>query len=68
MLVKANLGKLQIDGDVTTFIIEHMHLNSIDRLPVSISHALHVSTLDDLHRDPFDLLLVAPARLERMPI
>ncbi len=66
--IKAKLGKLQIDGDVTTFIIEQMHLNSIEQLPVSISHALHVSTLDDLHRDPFDRLLVAQARLERMPI
>ncbi len=66
--IKAKLGKLQIDGDATTFIIEHMHLNSIDQLPVSISHALHVSTLEDLHRDPFDRLLVAQARLERMPI
>ncbi len=66
--IKAKLGKLQIDGDVTTFIIEHMHLNSIEQLPVSISYALHVSTLENLHRDPFDRLLVAQARLERMPI
>ncbi len=66
--IKAKLGKLHIDGDVTTFIIEQMRLNSIEQLPVMISHALHVSTLGALHRDPFDRLLVAQAQLERMPI
>ncbi len=66
--IKAKLGKLQVDGDVTAFIIEHMRLNSIEQLPVSIAHSLHVSTLEDLHRDPFDRMLVAQARLERMPI
>jgi PIN domain nuclease of toxin-antitoxin system len=35
---------------------------------VSISQALHVSTLENLHRDPFDRLLVAQAQLERIPI
>jgi PIN domain nuclease of toxin-antitoxin system len=37
-------------------------------LPVMLSHALHVSTLEALHRDPFDRLLIAQAQLERMPI
>ncbi len=66
--MKAKLGKLLIDGDVTSFIIEQMRLNSIEQLPVMLSHALHVSTLEALHRDPFDRLLVAQAQLERMPI
>ncbi len=66
--IQAKLGKLHIEGDVTSFIIEQMRLNSIEQLPVKISHALHVSTLEALHRDPFDRLLVAQAQLERMPI
>ena len=66
--IKTKLGKLQIDGDVTSFIIEQMRLNSIEQLPVMLSHALHVSTLEVLHRDPFDRLLIAQAQLERMPI
>jgi len=33
-----------------------------------MSHALHVSTLPDYHRDPFDRLLVAQAQLEGMQI
>ena len=33
-----------------------------------MSHALHVFTLPDHHRDPFDRLLIAQAQLEGLPI
>jgi len=33
-----------------------------------MSHALHVYTLPDHHRDPFDRMLVAQAQLENLPI
>jgi len=33
-----------------------------------MSHALHVYSLPDLHRDPFDRMLVAQAQLEKLPI
>jgi len=33
-------------------------------LPVSLAHVLEVETLADLHRDPFDRMLVAQARSE----
>lgn len=66
--IKTKLDKLHIGGDVTAFIVEQMRLNAIEPLPIMINHALHVSTLEDLHRDPFDRLLVAQAQLERMPI
>ena len=32
------------------------------------THALHVHRLPDLHRDPFDRLLIAQSRLENLPI
>jgi len=35
---------------------------------VELRHALHVATLPAHHRDPFDRLLVAQARLEGLPI
>lgn len=33
-------------------------------LPVTVAHALAVESLETLHRDPFDRLLVAQARTE----
>jgi PIN domain nuclease of toxin-antitoxin system len=33
-----------------------------------MSHALHVFTLPDHHRDPFDRILISQAQLEGLPI
>ncbi|TDA65686.1 MAG: type II toxin-antitoxin system VapC family toxin [Clostridia bacterium] len=66
--IKANLGKLQLPADIIPFVSEQLAINSIEPLPVRMDHALHVYTLPDFHRDPFDRLLVAQAQLENMPI
>ncbi|SQD92648.1 PilT protein domain protein (fragment) [Candidatus Bipolaricaulis anaerobius] len=45
-----------------------MAINAIESLPIQMSHTLHVYTLPEYHRDPFDRLLIAQARLEELPI
>ena len=40
----------------------------VDPLPVAHVHALTVVSLPMHHRDPFDRLLIAQARVERVPI
>ena len=37
-------------------------------LPVSLAHAALAGTLEIPHKDPFDRLLIAQARIERVPI
>lgn len=66
--IKARLGRLEVAGDLTRLIPEHMTRNAIQSLPVSMSHALSVQDLPDIHRDPFDRILVAQGLLEQMPI
>ncbi len=68
MAIKAALGKLSSPGDFKSFILEQLHVNGIDSLPVEMPHALYVSTLPAIHRDPFDRLLIAQAQLENLPI
>ncbi len=66
--IKSKLGKLEITGDIIAFTYEQMQINAISELPVQMNHTLHVAMLADLHRDPFDRLLVAQSQLERIPI
>ncbi len=66
--VKARLGRLQMPDDLERFILEQTALNAIENLPVILSHTLHVYTLPDYHRDPFDRLLISQAQLEGLPI
>jgi PIN domain nuclease of toxin-antitoxin system len=58
--IKRSLGKLEAPNDLEAA----MEANRFLPLPVTVSHALAVQTLPDHHRDPFDRLLIAQARLE----
>jgi PIN domain nuclease of toxin-antitoxin system len=66
--IKAQLGKLKMPANLEQFIVEQLLRNAISSLPIQLSHALHIYTLPLLHRDPFDRLLVAQSRLEKLPI
>ena len=66
--IKAALGRLEFRGEPTIVVPEQMAANSIEPLPVQISHALQVYSLPAHHRDPFDRMLVAQAQIEGLPI
>ena len=66
--IKSHLGKLRLPPDLQGFVAEQVRVNGIQVLPIEMMHALHVYTLPDYHRDPFDRLLVAQSQLEKMPI
>jgi PIN domain nuclease of toxin-antitoxin system len=40
----------------------------IEELPVTIQHAALTAALPDLHRDPFDRLLIAQSRCESLTL
>ena len=58
------LGRLDLPGDLDGFIAEQMRQNRFLPLTVPIPHALNVRTLPEIHKDPFDRLLVAEAQVE----
>ena len=66
--IKAQLGKLQFSSNLEQFISEQLKMNGIDTLPITLRHGLHVATLPQHHRDPFDRILVAQSQLEGLPI
>lgn len=66
--IKASLGRLELPDRPEKVIPEQLSLNNIQGLPVQMSHALHVHSLPQHHRDPFDRMLVAQCQLEEIPI
>ncbi len=64
--IKAGLERLVIPGDLQRFVAEQLSRNSVETLPIHLSHALHTNTLPGHHRDPFDRILVSQALLEKM--
>ena len=60
--IKKALGKLSIDPGY----LDQLRSEGFVELPVSWKHAQAVHNLPPHHRDPFDRLLVAQARMEGM--
>ncbi len=64
--IKVTLGKLTLpaSADVGAALAESGFL----ALPVEVAHAEDVRHLPPLHRDPFDRMLVAQARIEGLTL
>jgi PIN domain nuclease of toxin-antitoxin system len=59
--VKHRLGKLPLPAPPEEFVPTQRAAHGIEPLPVDEEAALHVAKLPDLHRDPFDRMLIAQA-------
>jgi PIN domain nuclease of toxin-antitoxin system len=57
-------GTLDAPGD----IVDWVSRNGFTGLAIEIEHAVLSAELPDHHRDPFDRLLVAQARLDRLTL
>jgi PIN domain nuclease of toxin-antitoxin system len=62
--VKRASGKLEAPGDITAWIGDE----DFRPLPIAVAHAVESAELPEHHRDPFDRLLVAQARLEGLTL
>jgi PIN domain nuclease of toxin-antitoxin system len=62
--IKRALGKLDLDGDVS----EHVALENFVALPISLDHATAAGALPTHHRDPFDRMIIAQAKIEGLTV
>jgi PIN domain nuclease of toxin-antitoxin system len=68
ILIKSGLGKIPVPRPAAAWIIKELEKNWITPLSIRISHLTELECLPPVHRDPFDRMLVAQARAEKMPI
>jgi PIN domain nuclease of toxin-antitoxin system len=59
--VKNGLGRLPLPSRPDSFVPAQRVAHGIESLPLDEEATLHVAKLPDLHRDPFDRMLVAQA-------
>lgn len=62
--IKAASGKLVVPDD----LLEALGTDGFVELPIAARHARAAARLPPLHRDPFDRMIVAQARLEGLVI
>jgi len=63
ILIKSQLGKLSLRLQLDQILAEQIG-NGLQILQVTLEHALGLEALPDVHKDPFDRLLIAQARVE----
>jgi PIN domain nuclease of toxin-antitoxin system len=62
--IKQAIGKLDLPDDFANALAEQ----AFEPLAVTVAHAHAVTELPLLHRDPFDRMLIAQARVEQLTI
>lgn len=62
--IKRAVGKLQVGGD----LLDSLRRTPFDLIPITPDHAWAAGALPPHHKDPFDRLLIAQARAERLTI
>jgi PIN domain nuclease of toxin-antitoxin system len=66
--VKKGLGRVEIPEPIDRFLIAQLEANAFLPLPIHMRHALGLASLPDVHRDPFDRILVSQAVAEGLTL
>ncbi|MDP2956244.1 MAG: type II toxin-antitoxin system VapC family toxin [Longimicrobiales bacterium] len=66
--IKVGIGKLRLPERPSSYIPSRMQAGGVAPLPITLAHAAAVAGRPPHHRDPFDRLLVAQARIEGVPL
>lgn len=64
LMIKSSLGRVEFGEPAEDFIPRELGNSAFDVLPVYLRHVLAMPSLPEIHRDPFDRLLVAQAVAE----
>jgi len=60
--IKKAIGKLEAPDN----LLEEIELHRFTPLNMNFDHARRAGTLPDIHKDPFDRMLIAQAQIERL--
>lgn len=68
LAIKVSLGKYQLAEPLDEFVNREVQKNGVTILPIQPAHAAQVAGLPFHHRDPFDRLLIAQAKVEQVAL
>ncbi len=69
IFIKIGTGKLQIGSkDPARFLRAQLRENGIGLLGIKYEHVARLLSLPDIHKDPFDRLIIAQALHEGLPV
>ena len=66
--IKFSLGKLKLPQPPKQYVLSRVARDAVSLLDVTAGHALECTDLPPYHKDPFDRLIIAQAKVERIPV
>jgi PIN domain nuclease of toxin-antitoxin system len=66
--IKVSIDKLTLSEQFETLIPEQLAENGIELLDISVEHTALIVSMPFHHRDPFDRLIAAQAKVEKMTL
>ena len=66
--IKSMIGRLSLPLAIDRMMLRQQRENDIDLLPIAIAHIVEHQALPPHHRDPFDRMLIAQARVEGLTL
>ena len=67
MQIKWQRGKLKLGKPLSELIANQQANNELKILPIALPHVFALQSLPDLHRDPFDRIMIAQTMVENLP-
>jgi PIN domain nuclease of toxin-antitoxin system len=61
IMIKSKLSKIDLPDDPKTYLKKQVEINSINILNITMEHSLETYDLPEIHKDPFDRMLIAQA-------
>ena len=68
IMVKSKLGKLELPVSLQIYAARQREENLVQTLAITEAHVYAHATLSDLHKDPFDRMLVAQSLSEGLTL
>jgi PIN domain nuclease of toxin-antitoxin system len=68
MSIKIRLGRLTIEEGLEPFIVKQLAENKFSTLAITIFHSIYTSKLPEIHKDPFDRMIIAQAQVEDLSL
>lgn len=68
MSIKTRLHRLTFTEELEPFIVRQLAENHFSTLSISIFHSVYTSMLPEIHKDPFDRMLIAQSTVENMSL
>ncbi len=66
--IKYGKGRLVLPEKPELYVANRLAQHRFLSLPIQLSHAVQVYRLPQIHKDPFDRLLVVQSQLEEIPL